>query len=359
MIRPLRALSLAVLLLAIAAGPAAARIAYAIPKGTNATGFRIITAADDGSAAVALGVRGYDPCISPDGTRVAYVAGAISEGTSLRIRTIATGAELVSPVVYGSASANQLAWSPDGSRLLVPTDSSDREGYVTGQGLTIVDAATGTGTVVAPPKGNEVTGYSWAPSGAQFAYAMGRWGGRLYGETLRIANADGTPVRSLGRGSNPLWGPARIAFQRHTSERWHGTTVYHAQLWLADPLGVAATVQLTHYPATGMVYGPWAGYWSPDGTTLYGGIGGEDYSQPGRVAVATGRFTPYRGTDGSALQDAFPAGISADGQTLLVRTDVMMGDEKLKLMPVGGGALRPFLAGREVLELSVPPSWQP
>ena len=341
---------LAVLLVAVGSGVAEARVAFTSAKGITAKGARVFVANDDGTGITALGVRGSRPAISPDGTRVAYVAGPIGEGTSLRIRTIATGAEVVSAAPFGGIG--DPLWSPDGTRLLAPTDAVDADGYVTGEGLTLVDAATGAVTVVVPAKGNEVTGYSWAPSGAQFAYATKRWTGRLYGETIRIANADGTAARTLGAGTNPLWGPTRIVFRRHTSERWHAMTVYHAQLWLADP-----TTQLSHYPAKGMVAGPWAGYWAPDGSTLYGGIGGEDYALPGRVNATTGRFTPYRDASGATFSDAFPAGISADGATLLMRVDVIAGREQVKLMPAAGGAMRSYI--RDVLEISLTPSWQP
>lgn len=331
--------------------PAAdARVAFTSSKGITAKGARVLVANDDGTGITALGVRGSRPAISPDGTRVAYVAGPIGEGTSLRIRTIATGAEVVAEVPFGGLG--DPLWSPDGTRLLVPTDSADAKGFVTGEGLSLVDAATGAATAIVAPKGNEVTGYSWAPSGAQFAYARSRWAGRVYSETIRIANVDGTIARTVGAGSNPLWGPARLVFQRHTSERWHGMTVYHAQLWLADP-----TTQLSHYPAKGMVAGPWAGYWAPDGSMLYGGIGGEDYALPGRVSATTGRFTPYRDASGATLSDAFPAGISADGATLLMRTGVIEGREQVKLMPAAGGAMRSYI--RDVLEISTTPSWQP
>ena len=129
-------------------------------------------------------------------------------------------------------------------------------------------------------------------------------------------------------------------------------TVYHAELWLSDPVA-----QLTHYDATGLIYGPWAGVWAPDGRTLYGGIGGQDYSWPGRFSATTGRFTGYRDAKGHALQDAYPAAISADGATLLMRTGAMLGNEQVQLMPARGGALRPYIA--DVSEISVTPTWHP
>jgi hypothetical protein len=106
-----------------------------------------------------------------------------------------------------------------------------------------------------------------------------------------------------------------------------------------------------------MIYGPFATLWSPDGRTLYGGIGGEDVSMPGRINATTGRYTRLRDADGKALDDASPIAVSADGRTLLLATGQISGTPAYAMMPAGNGLVRGFL--RRAYSLTVQPSWQP
>lgn len=343
--------STAVAVLAITA-TASATIAY-----QSASSGQLMTASDAAAGATRLGVKGTSPLISPDGTRVAYIGGTANR-PQLRIRTIATGAEVVAAVEPGTSVGFGSEWAPDSAHLAVPTESATAKGYITGAGIDIVDAATGVATVVVAPKGNDLAGFSWAPTADRLVYGWQRYGAAFGTGSLRIAGLDGAQLATLGAGTNPLWGPRLIAFQRTTSARWHGMTVQHAQLWTIDPAtpGAAAT-QLTHYASVGLVYGPFAAAWSPDGTTIFGGIGGEDMSLPGRISLATGRFANLRDGAGKPLYDAAVVAVSADGRTLLLDTGEMSGTSVYRTIPVGGGALRVYL--KHAYNLSVQPSWQP
>lgn len=342
---------LAVALLVLAA-PAGATIAY-----QSASGQRLMVATDAATGATRLGVTGTAPLISPDGTRVAYVGGTMAR-PQLRIRTIATGAEIVAAVMPGTSVGLGSEWSPDSAHLAMPTESATTDGYITGAGLDIVDAATGAVTVVISPKGNDVGGFSWAPTGDRLVYSTQRYGAAFGTGSLRVVGLDGARLASLGTGSSPLWGPRLIAFQRSTSVRWHGTTVRHAQLWTIDPNAVgAAPTQLTHYASVGLVYGPFAAAWSPDGTMVYGGIGGQDMSQPGRFNATTGRFTRLRDGRGQPLDDASVVAVSADGRTLLLDTGEISGTSVYRTLPAGGGTLRVLL--EHAYSLTVQPGWQP
>jgi hypothetical protein len=341
----------AVALLAFASS-AGATIAY-----QSSSGSRLMIANDRATGATRLGASGSSPLISPDGTRVAYLGGTDAM-PQLRIRTIATGAEIVAAVMPGTSVGFGSEWAPDSAHLAMPTESATAKGYVTGAGIDIVDAATGAITVVLAPKGHDICGFSWATAGDRLAYASQRYGAAYGACTLRIAALDGTTTATLGAGSSPLWGPQRIAFQRFANVRWHGMRLQHAQLWTIDPSAPgAAPAQLTHYASVGMISGPFATLWSPDGRMLYGGIGGEDVSMPGRFNATTGRYTRLRDGGGKALYDASPIAVSADGATLLLDTGEMGGTPVYKTMPSGGGALRVFL--RHAYNLTVQPSWQP
>lgn len=333
------------------ASTASATIAY-----QAASGSRLMIASDRATGAARLGASGSSPLISPDGTRVAYLGGTMTR-PQLRIRTIATGAEVVVAATPGTSIGQGIEWAPDSAHLVMPTESATAQGYITGAGLDVVDAATGGVTVVLAPKGHDLGGFSWAPSADRLVYASQRYGSTFGDCTMRIVGLDGSTIASLGAGASPLWGPARIAFQRYTNVRWHGMTLQHAQLWTIDPNGPGTSRQLTHYASVGMIYGPFATLWSPDGRTLYGGIGGEDVSMPGRFNATTGRYTRLRDGNGTALYDAAPIAVSADGATLLLDTGEMSGAPVYKTMPAGNGALRVFL--KHAYNLTVPPSWQP
>ena len=333
------------------AATASATIAY-----QSASGSRLMIASDRATGATRLGATGSSPLISPDSTRVAYLGGTMAR-PQLRIRTIATGAEVVVAATPGTSVGQGIKWAPDSKHLVMPTESATAQGYITGAGLDIVDAATGAVTVVLAPKGHDLGGFSWAPTADRLVYASQRYGGNYGDCTLRIVGLDGATIASLGAGASPLWGPTKIAFQRYTNVRWQGMRLQHAQLWTIDSNGPGAPRQLTHYRSTGMIYGPFATLWSPDGKTLYGGIGGEDVSMPGRFNATTGRYARLRDRNGKVLYDAAPIAVSADGKTLLLDTGEMSGTPVYKTMPAGDGAVRVFL--KHAYNLTVQPSWQP
>ena len=105
-----------------------------------------------------------------------------------------------------------------------------------------------------------------------------------------------------------------------------------------------------------MVVGPWVGWWTPDGRTLVGGVGGEDYTEPARIEVATGRLRYVR-IDGERDVEAVVTGLSADGATLLVQRGVISGDASFLTVPLAGGAAARFLRG--ATSVSVPANWAP
>ena len=341
----------ALIALLTVASTASATIAY-----QSASGSRLMIASDRATGATRLGATGSAPLISPDGTRVAYLGGTMAR-PQLRIRTIATGAEVVVAATPGTSIGQGIDWASDSAHLVMPTESATAQGYITGAGLDIVEAATGAVTVVLAPKGHDLGGFSWAPTADRLVYASQRYGGAFGDCTMGIVGLDGATLALLGAGASPLWGPTRIAFQRYTNVRWHGMRLQHAQLWTIDPNGPGRPTQLTHYASVGMIYGPFATLWSPDGKTLYGGIGGEDVSMPGRFNATSGRYTRLRDGNGKVLYDAAPIAVSADGTTLLLDTGEMSGSPVYKTMPAGDGALRVFL--KHAYNLTVQPSWQP
>lgn len=315
---------------------------------------RIRLANDDGSGARILAVRGVNPAISPDGTRLAYqhLRGRSGPGP-VRIVTLADGALVTSSQVCRTTPV----WSPDGTRLVCTTETATAAGLVTGEGLAMIDAATGARTTLVRAPRNQVDSVDWSPDGTRIAYSAGRFAsGRsdvfvadpadMAGRILAVPNATG-----------PVWGPARIAVTRYTRRRvrigGQPTTVVHSQIWTVNPGGGGAR-RLTSVPAGPfLVTGPFATAWTPDGATVIGAIGGDDYSVPITVNAATGAVRRL----GPARVAAFPEAVSADGRTLLMNEGFFAGTGRLRLVGIGGRPGRVILRG--VGAVSVTAGWQP
>ena len=173
----------------------------------------------------------FCPTFSPDGAQISYFDGMGDWGNSLRgMNSDGSGVRvLIDDQEEMISHTENLAWSPDGSRLAF--DALYMGGFwivgVDGSGLTKVD-------------GKDVR---WSPTGRQLAFrsAGGIW----------VTNADGSGRRLVAPvGRNPVWSPdgSRIAYERSPSMlemvRWNGSDV--------QTIGVAES-------------GPWtaSGSWNP------------------------------------------------------------------------------------------------
>jgi Lipoprotein LpqB beta-propeller domain/WD40-like Beta Propeller Repeat len=135
------------------------------------------------------------PTFSPDGTQIAYFVGAGDWGNTLRVMNAdGSGVRVVIDQEFGHV--NDLAWSPDGSRLAFhgPYGGGIWTVGVDGSGLTKVSQ------LGAAPR--------WSPTGRQLAFesAGGIW----------VINLDGSGRRQVtlpGRRA-PVWSPdgSRIAY---------------------------------------------------------------------------------------------------------------------------------------------------
>jgi eukaryotic-like serine/threonine-protein kinase len=136
-----------------------------------------------------------DPAISPDGTFVAYSAGA-TEAMRIFVRPVVGGP--ATPLSKGVVRQFQPRWSPDGRRIL----------FITLEGAFVAPAFGGaTRRLDSELPGGRVMGAAWSPDGRQIAIA--------YGASLTIVPLNGgTHHRLPARSSDELhhcdWSPNRV-----------------------------------------------------------------------------------------------------------------------------------------------------
>jgi Tol biopolymer transport system component len=186
---------------AIAVAPAAG--ATANGKIAFSTVIGVYTVVPDGAGVTAVG-HGHAPAFSPDGSRLAYIDGG--DPSELWV----VGADGSTSVqISADRPVLHFAWSPDGTRLAVVAGD-----YAAGFVVAVVKAdGTGTEAVVSrDASGNWAP--SWSPDGSEIAFAT------TNSADIAVAKADGSGRRLLIQDATqdmaPSWSPdgTEIAFFR-------------------------------------------------------------------------------------------------------------------------------------------------
>ncbi len=144
---------------------------------------------------------------SPDGTRIAFVSG---EGRVKVVNADSSGMrELVDP--GANCGVDRVAWSPDSSKVAFAKEctSGGQTGIYT---ITLKDGAvvrllsgvdSGEGNVE-PGNADSYVGLSWSPDSTRIVFASFTPDGAA---TVYLMNADGSNLRSLTNGTEPVWSP--------------------------------------------------------------------------------------------------------------------------------------------------------
>lgn len=135
----------------------------------------------------------YNPVFSPDGTQIAYFDGMGDWGHSLRVmRSDGTDVR----VLWDDAKASHiddLAWSPDGRRLMFA--------FQEGEGGIWTIGVDGSGLTQVVSHG---VNPAWSPDGTRISYQTSGAG------PLRIADITGKQVTEFDYGGSGPWNPLRL-----------------------------------------------------------------------------------------------------------------------------------------------------
>ena len=184
----------------------------------------------------------YSPCISPDGTKLAFMSEAGGGEAQIRLISLLTNKPLPFPRFRGITESP--AWSPDGKRLAFASkmNGADMAIYTSN-----VDG-TGLRRLTNPHSYDDLSP-AWNPkppagSSGQIAFVSGRIGQ----PQIYIMNADGSNQQSLPLGGyavSPSWAPngLSLAFAWVRTGGGENSGAFDVYVWY---FGEQKYVQLTH-----------------------------------------------------------------------------------------------------------------
>jgi Tol biopolymer transport system component len=254
------------------------------PGGDGATAALHVLEPGGSARPLTRGAVDRAPAWSPDGSQLAFLR---SRGTG---RPRAHVVDLEGDVrLLADTPADEVAWSPDGERLLL----------VDGGTLAVVNA-DGSGLEVVAESASAIQDASWSPDGSRIVFAGG--GGGLYADLYAVEPGRAGTVRLTrllyeeGSAYAPAWSPdgERIAFllpggvfamnadgsERRRLVRFRGADRASSLAWSPDGGTIAYTLLEVTGPGSGAT-GPGSG-----GVFLVSPDGGDPRQLTSRVDVS-------------------------------------------------------------------------
>jgi Tol biopolymer transport system component len=205
------------------------------------------------------------PRWSPDHTRIAFVRGGDASSTGVWVMNAdGSQAARVSPVSYGD-----IAWSPDGTRLLVNSGDTVRTIKADGSGVVdvgVMSTSPGAhclGDLAWSPDGATIAGDCWNDDGVtpEAAYLMNPNGSNLHRLTNQQTYGSGNSGTTFAEGE-PAWSPngLKVAF-------WSfglGVTITNAD----GSSAYSVTGDATPWGGVPSVFFGASPDWSPDGNWI-------------------------------------------------------------------------------------------
>jgi Tol biopolymer transport system component len=298
------------------------------------------------------GETSYDekPIWSPDGTEVAFVSdfakGGHGEKNVFVMAATGSGdainlATQITPYASGSKAIDDLAWSPDGSRIAYTRGNNagdDKVWVVNADGTTTFPLEIGGGGAKRHP--------TWSPDSSQIAYAVVK----NEPEQIYVAPATGGFGRPLanGVGHEPNWSPdgSRIAF-----DGYHSGGFGFVDLHIVDVDGGGTPLVVSPSLQTEWTFNAW----SPDGGRIAYRSTVSNSQTVYRVMDANGGADHPLASPGEG--DAREASWSPDGSRLVYEGALIgnIGERNLYLANAdGSGVAQPLTSDGKSEE----PAWR-
>jgi hypothetical protein len=274
--------------------------------------------------------HGSTALISPDGSSVAVIStSSTSEGSTSTLWIYPSRGGPARKLYHSSHFIYVFGWSVD-SRLLLADLSGDANGIGP---LLSINAANGATHTIA--KG-VIGGASFSQeSSDDVVYSLAQSQLSSAAVNIYTSTATGGHVNEIvtgGHSTDPLWGPKGIVFVRQSSRGTNAEPLN--QLWFIESNGAGAR-QLTHMSASPLVDGLVPVAFSANGSHLLADFQGTDTSSAWTVDLS-GAKPVVRDLDGIA-DGNIAAGISRNGQTILIDSGFEGSPQSVETIPWAGG----------------------